>query len=80
MSRALEAGADCIQAREGTVRRELLSRARRLRNDARARRGWSSTIARTSRALAEADGVHLGQTDLPVGEARASSATACASA
>ena len=69
---ALEAGADCIQLREKDLAgRELLRRASLLRamtNDA------GAALIINDRpdiaALAEADGVHLGQTDLPVDEAR----------
>lgn len=69
---ALEAGADCLQLREKELSgRELLSRARRLReltqqHDAALVINDRPDIA----ALARADGVHLGQSDLPVGEAR----------
>ena len=68
----LDAGADCIQLREKHLAgRELLRRASLLRamtNDA------GAALIINDRpdiaALAEADGVHLGQTDLPVDEAR----------
>lgn len=69
---ALEAGADCLQLREKDLSgRELLSRALRLReltqqHDAALVINDRPDIA----ALVEADGVHLGQSDLPVAEAR----------
>jgi thiamine-phosphate pyrophosphorylase len=69
---AIEGGADCLQLREkGLDDAELLDRARRLVALARPR-GVSVVINdRPDIALlAEADGVHLGQTDLPVGEVR----------
>jgi len=69
---ALEAGADCIQLREKDLPgRELLARARRLR-DLTSRHDASLVINdRPDIAhLVEADGVHLGQTDLPIAEAR----------
>jgi thiamine-phosphate pyrophosphorylase len=72
IAQAAAGGADMVQLREkGLSDRELLERARRVRR-------WTSKagvlfivndrpdIAR----LAEADGVHLGQDDLPVKEAR----------
>jgi len=69
---ALEAGADCIQLREKELAgRELLARAKRLReltlaHDASLVINDRPDIA----ALCEANGVHLGQTDLPITEAR----------
>ncbi len=69
---ALEAGADCIQLREKDLPGgELLARARRLRE--LTRRHDASLVINDRpdiAALAEADGVHLGQTDLPIAEAR----------
>ncbi len=69
---ALEGGAGVIQLREKKLSdRELLSRARRLR-DMTSKAGAllivndRPDIAR----LADADGVHVGQSDLPVAEAR----------
>lgn len=68
----LEAGADCIQLREKDLPgRELLARARLLRE--LTRRHDASLVINDRpdiAALAEADGVHLGQTDLPISEAR----------
>ena len=69
---ALEAGADCLQLREKELSgRELLSRARRLRELTREHDAAMVINDRPDiAALVEADGVHLGQTDLPVAEAR----------
>lgn len=69
---ALEAGAACIQLREKELPgRELLARARRLRELTAAH---DASLVINDRpdiaALCEADGVHLGQSDLPIGEAR----------
>lgn len=69
---ALEAGADCIQLREKDLTcRELLARARRLRE---LTGSHNASLVINDRpdiaALCEADGVHLGQSDLPIGEAR----------
>ncbi|MBN1442824.1 MAG: thiamine phosphate synthase [Planctomycetes bacterium] len=70
---ALEAGADMIQMREKSMDDvDLLRRGRRLR-EITARRGALFIV--NDRAdiavLVEADGVHLGQGDLPPAEARA---------
>jgi len=70
---ALTGGADCIQLREKTLGdRPLLALARRLR-EITARAGALLVINdRPDIALlADADGVHVGQDDLPVGAARA---------
>lgn len=68
--RAVEAGADCLQLREKDLEgAELLSRARRLVSIA----GAADVIINDRpdiALLAGARGVHLGQTDLPVAEAR----------
>jgi thiamine-phosphate pyrophosphorylase len=69
---ALEAGADCIQLREKELPgRELLARARRLRE---LTHNHGASLVINDRpdiaALTLADGVHLGQTDLPITEAR----------
>jgi len=69
---AIEGGADCLQLREKALdAAELLRRARRLVEIARPR-GVSVVINdRVDIALAAgADGVHLGQADLPVRDAR----------
>ncbi|MFI4854870.1 MAG: thiamine phosphate synthase [Phycisphaerales bacterium JB065] len=68
----LEAGADCIQLREKELPgRDLLTRARQLRGLTN-QHGASLVINDRPdiAALVEADGVHLGQTDLPIAEAR----------
>jgi thiamine-phosphate pyrophosphorylase len=67
-----DAGADCLQLREKTLGdRELLRRARDLVALARPR-GVSVIVNDRPdvAALADADGVHLGQSDLSVGDAR----------
>lgn len=69
---ALEGGADCIQLREKDLPgRELLARAKRLRELTRAH---DASLVINDRPdltlLCEADGLHLGQTDLPIAEAR----------
>jgi thiamine-phosphate pyrophosphorylase len=71
---AIEGGADCLQLREKSLTdRELLTRARRLVAIARAAPSRPAVIV-NDRAdvalLAGADGVHLGQDDLPATEAR----------
>jgi thiamine-phosphate pyrophosphorylase len=69
---AIEGGADCLQLREKALPDgELLARARQLTDLCR-RRGVLSIINdRPDIALAaNADGVHLGQDDLPAPEAR----------
>lgn len=78
--RAIEGGAPCIQLREKDLSaRELLGRAKRLVEIARstplagdaAQRAMVIINDRTDIALAaRADGVHLGQDDLPIAEAR----------
>lgn len=78
--RAIGGGAACIQLREKDLSsREFLARARRLVEIARAtplggdeaRRAMVIINDRTDIALAAgADGVHLGQDDLPIAEAR----------
>jgi thiamine-phosphate pyrophosphorylase len=69
---ALEAGADCIQLREKELPgRELLARAKRLRELTHAHDASLVINDRPDLALlSEADGLHLGQTDLPLREAR----------
>lgn len=69
---AMEGGADCLQLREkGIEDRELLERARRLAALCRERDVLFIMNDRPDLAvLADADGVHLGQTDLAVREAR----------
>ncbi|MFG0327982.1 MAG: thiamine phosphate synthase [Phycisphaerales bacterium JB037] len=70
---AIEGGADCVQLREKDLPdRTRLVRARRLVEIARA--GGASCIINDSVSLAlasGADGVHLGQDDLPLADARA---------
>jgi thiamine-phosphate pyrophosphorylase len=70
---ALSAGARAIQLREkGASSRELLARARRLRQ---LTRNWGALLFLNDRfdvaLAAEADGVHLGPHDLPVAAIRA---------
>lgn len=69
---AIEGGADCLQLREkGMADGELLRRARALVKLARPRGVSLIVNDRLDVALAaEADGVHLGQGDLPCREAR----------
>jgi thiamine-phosphate diphosphorylase len=69
---ALEGGAGCIQLRDRTLSdRALWEVARRLR---RLTQDYGATLLVNDRAdialAAEADGVHLGQDDLPVEESR----------
>jgi len=68
----LEAGADCIQLREKELSgRELLARARRLREMTTEHDASLVINDRPDLALlAGADGVHLGQRDLPIDAAR----------
>jgi len=70
---AIEGGADCLQLREKSLNdRELLARARALVALARPRGVAVIINDRPDIALlADADGVHLGQTDLPPADARA---------
>lgn len=69
---AIDGGADCLQFREKDVPgAELLARARALIDIARPRAVPVIINDRTDIALAAgADGVHLGQTDMPVRDAR----------
>lgn len=71
---AVTAGADCLQLREKTLDDgELLRRARRLVQVARAAPAAASVIVNDRidiALLADADGVHLGQQDLPAADAR----------
>ncbi len=69
---AIEGGADCLQLREKSLGgAELLERARRLVSVARAGGAHAIINDRADIALLSgADGVHVGQDDLPVGEAR----------
>lgn len=68
---AIEGGADCIQLREKSLGdRELLARARAMRELTRGRAALVINDRPDVALLAEADGVHLGQTDLPIAEAR----------
>ncbi|HZW08819.1 MAG TPA: thiamine phosphate synthase [Phycisphaerales bacterium] len=69
---AIDGGADCLQLREKSLDgAELLRRARRLVALARPRGVAVIINDRVDIALAAgADGVHLGQTDLPVRDAR----------
>ncbi|MCB9840758.1 MAG: thiamine phosphate synthase [Phycisphaeraceae bacterium] len=73
---AIEAGADCLQLREKSLdSRELLARARRLVEIARPLGASVIINDRPDIALLSgADGVHLGQTDLTVGDVRRLSA------
>jgi thiamine-phosphate pyrophosphorylase len=68
----IEAGVDLLQLREkGMPEREVLTRAKQLRELAHARGAAVVVNDRPDIArLAGADGVHLGQDDLPVAEAR----------
>jgi len=69
---ALAGGADCLQLREKTLdARELLRRARRLVEMARSAGAAAIINDRPDIALlADADGVHVGQSDLSVAEVR----------
>jgi len=69
---AIAGGADCIQLREKSMDDgELLSRARRLAELCRRNGVLFIMNDRPDLAvLADADGVHLGQTDLPIKDAR----------
>ncbi|MFO0833300.1 MAG: thiamine phosphate synthase [Phycisphaerales bacterium] len=69
---SLQAGADCLQLREKSLTdRELLPLARSLVALAREHQAAVFVNDRTDIALAAgAHGVHLGQTDLPAGQAR----------
>jgi len=69
---AIAGGADVLQLREKLLRdRELLDRARRLRTLTTARGALFFVNDRPDIArLAGADGVHVGQDDLPIAEAR----------
>lgn len=69
---AIDGGADCLQLREKALDgRELLQRAIQLLEVARPRGAAVIVNDRADVALlAGADGVHLGQSDLPVREAR----------
>jgi thiamine-phosphate pyrophosphorylase len=71
-SAALDAGAQAVQLREKSLSDgELLRRAEALTRAAHARGAHCVINDRVDVALASgADGVHLGQTDLPVGAAR----------
>jgi len=70
--RVLDGGAECLQLREkGLNDAELLRRARQLRELTSARNALLIINDRPDIArLAHADGVHLGQDDLPVAAAR----------
>lgn len=69
--RAVEGGADCLQLREkGFDSRELLERARALVEMAAGRASVIINDRPDIALLSGADGVHLGQTDMPVREAR----------
>ncbi len=69
---AITGGADCIQLREKSLDdRELLDRARRLAALCRERDAVFIVNDRPDIAvLSGADGVHLGQTDMPLADAR----------
>jgi thiamine-phosphate pyrophosphorylase len=69
---AIDGGADCLQLREKNLPDgELLARAKQLADLCRRRGVFSIINDRPDiAALAEADGVHLGQDDLPPGLAR----------
>ena len=69
---ALESGADCIQLREKEMAdRKLLERARTLRALTHEHNAALIINDRPDiAALCEADGVHLGQGDLPIADAR----------
>ncbi|MFN0133255.1 MAG: thiamine phosphate synthase [Phycisphaerales bacterium] len=73
-SLAIRGGADCLQLREKSLDdADLLDRARRLVDLARAAPHPVSVIINDRpdiALLARADGVHLGQTDLPIADAR----------
>lgn len=69
---ALQGGADCLQLREKSLDgAELLARARKLVDLCRAHRALCIINDRADVALlSRADGVHVGQADLPCREAR----------
>jgi thiamine-phosphate pyrophosphorylase len=68
---AIAGGADCLQLREKTLEGgELLRRATRLVEIARGRAAVIINDRPDVAALSEADGVHLGQSDLPIAAAR----------
>lgn len=69
---AIDGGADCLQLREkGLEDGELLQRARNLRKLCRERNVLFVLNDRPDLAvLSDADGVHLGQTDMSISEAR----------
>jgi len=71
-ARAIEGGADCVQVREKQMEAgALLERARAVVALCRERGAAAIVNDRPDVALlADADGAHLGQTDLPVAEAR----------
>ena len=68
----LKGGADCLQLREKELEdRELLARAQRLAELCHRRGAWLIVNDRPDiAAVSGADGVHLGQDDLPVSAAR----------
>ncbi len=74
-SLAIEGGADCLQLREKSLPdSELLARARHLVTRARSSTAPPAVIINDRpdiALLADADGVHLGQTDLPIADVRA---------
>jgi thiamine-phosphate pyrophosphorylase len=72
ISEAVAGGVDMVQLREkGLADREWLARARRAAKAARAAGAVFVVNDRADLAyLVDADGVHVGQTDLPVAEAR----------
>ncbi len=76
-SAAMDGGADCLQLREKSLEGgELLSRARRLVSLARPRGVAVVINDRPDIALLSgADGVHVGQADLPISEVRALAGT-----
>jgi thiamine-phosphate pyrophosphorylase len=69
---AIDGGADCLQLREKSLESgELLKRSRQLSELCRKKNVISIVNDRPDIAmLADADGVHLGQSDLPAAEAR----------
>jgi len=68
---AIEGGADCVQLREKSLTdRDLLARARALREITRGRAGLVVNDRPDIALLCEADGVHVGQSDLAIEEVR----------
>lgn len=72
MTEAMKGGADIVQLRDKTsAKRDVLEKAKRLREATRAHGALFIVNDHIDVALAvDADGIHLGQDDLPLAEAR----------